>query len=47
MQETRKFKFELKKTLKKDIDTFGDELDEVVNVCAKVIVSKYMPKLIL
>ncbi|KAJ8439500.1 hypothetical protein Cgig2_007017 [Carnegiea gigantea] len=36
MQETRKFKIELKKTLEKDIDAFGDELDKVVGVCAKV-----------
>ncbi|KAJ8439502.1 hypothetical protein Cgig2_007019 [Carnegiea gigantea] len=38
--ETRKFKIELKKTLEKDIDAFGDELDKVVGVCAKVNVFK-------
>uniref|UniRef100_A0A803L0C7 Uncharacterized protein n=1 Tax=Chenopodium quinoa TaxID=63459 RepID=A0A803L0C7_CHEQI len=33
--ETQKFKIELKKTLLKDEDAFGDELDRIVDVCAK------------
>ncbi|XP_056699593.1 protein PLASTID REDOX INSENSITIVE 2, chloroplastic [Spinacia oleracea] len=34
--ETQKFKIELKTTLLKDEDALGDELDRVVDVCAKV-----------
>ncbi|XP_074309820.1 protein PLASTID REDOX INSENSITIVE 2, chloroplastic-like isoform X2 [Silene latifolia] len=33
--ENQKFKIALRKTLLKDEDVFGDELDEVVDVCAK------------
>ncbi|XP_021741844.1 protein PLASTID REDOX INSENSITIVE 2-like [Chenopodium quinoa] len=35
--ETQKFKIELKKTLLKDEDAFGDELDRIVDVCAKIL----------
>ncbi|PIN24941.1 hypothetical protein CDL12_02329 [Handroanthus impetiginosus] len=34
--ETRKFKAELLKKLSKEKDTFGDELQTVVNVCAEI-----------
>ncbi|KNA18187.1 hypothetical protein SOVF_072700 [Spinacia oleracea] len=38
--ETQKFKIELKTTLLKDEDALGDELDRVVDVCAKRQLSK-------
>lgn len=36
MQETQKFKEELMKKLSKEKETFGDELNAVVNVCTEV-----------
>lgn len=36
LQETQKFRAELLRKLLKDKDTFGDELDEVIDVCAEV-----------
>lgn len=36
LQETQKFRAELLRKLLKDKDTFGDELDAVMDVCAEV-----------
>lgn len=36
LQETQKFRAELLTKLLKDKDTFGDELDAVIDVCAEV-----------
>ncbi|GFP80071.1 hypothetical protein PHJA_000150500 [Phtheirospermum japonicum] len=41
--ETQKFKAELLKKLSKEKDTFGDELQTVVNVCAQVF-SEFLHK---
>ncbi|XP_059316579.1 uncharacterized protein LOC132067388 isoform X2 [Lycium ferocissimum] len=37
--ETQKFRAELLKKLSKEKETFGDELDDVVSVCAEVTVA--------
>ena len=37
-QETKKFKEQLSKKLAKDRETFGNDLDSVVEVCSKVII---------
>lgn len=37
MQETQKFRSELRKKLAKDRETFGDEMDTVVKICAEVM----------
>lgn len=38
-QETKKFREELKKKLYKERDTFGDDLDKVVDTCTEVILN--------
>lgn len=39
LQETRKFRTELWNKLLKDEETFGDDLDNVVEVCSEVLFS--------
>ncbi|XP_057542179.1 protein PLASTID REDOX INSENSITIVE 2, chloroplastic-like isoform X2 [Amaranthus tricolor] len=35
--ETQKFKIELRKKLLEDEDAFGDEIDQVIDICAKIL----------
>lgn len=37
LQETQKFRTELFKKLSKEKETFGDDLDKVVEVCSEVV----------
>lgn len=42
LQETQKFRSELMRKLLKDKDTFGDDLDEVIDVCTEVLIFCFM-----